>query len=221
LLLTAAIAVWLTYWVNRQHNASLAARIPAMRPLAHELVVADETKAAVVKLEELWPDDDRWDVYLPAGEYRLCLSTRGIGYDGAPPPETSQPVGPGFHTIALAVRKEASGPGVEVLCDGARLLTADETPGWKPDKTFWMDFSRSTTLPADDLIVLEGGGFSEVHGGPASEPVQLFYPGPMSLRGGEVVALDPRGAPEGIRLWIEPVVRARSGHPRPRFLRAP
>lgn len=219
MLFTAAVAVWMTYLLNRHYNASLAARIPAMRPFAHELVVADETKAAVVKLEELWLDDDRWDVYLPPGQYRLCLSTRGMGRNGVPPAETSQPIQPGRHTIELALRREKSGWRVEVICDGARLLTADETPEWKPSKTFLEDFSKRTTLPADELIVLQGGGFSSVQEGPASEPIQFFYSGPLSLRGGDVIALDPGGPDEGIRLWIEPVVRPSGRRPRPRFLR--
>jgi hypothetical protein len=221
MLFTAAFAVWTTYLLNRHHNASLAARIPAMRPFAHELVVADETKAAVVKLEELWPDDDRWDVYLPPGQYRLCLATRGIGYNGVPPAETSQPIQPGRHTIELAIRKTKSGWRVEASSDGARLLTVDETPEWNPIKTFSADgdFSKSTTLPAGELIVLQGGGFGSMQNGPASEPIYFLHAGGGSLRGGEVVALSPGGPYEGIRLWIEPVAGSSGRRPPPRFLR--
>lgn len=219
MLFTAAFAVWSTYWLNRQDNARLAARIPTMRPFAHELVAADETKAAVVKLEELWPDDDRWDVSLPPGRYRLCLSTRGKGYNGVPPAETSRPLAPGRHTIGLEVRKHKSGWRVEASCDGTTLLTADETPEWEPIKTVLMDLSTSTTLPADDLIVLQGGGFHEVQEGPASEPITFLSGAVGSLRGGEVIALDPGGPDEGIRLWIEPVARSGGRRPRPRFLR--
>ena len=223
ILCTATFAVWMTYLLIRHHNASLAARIPTMRPFARELVVADETKAAVVKLEELWPDDDHWDVYLPPGQYRLCLATRGIGHNGVAPMVASQPVEPGRHTIGLAVRKEKSGWHVEASCDGARLLTADETLEWNPDKCFWEqgDFAKSTTLPASELIVLQGGVFMEVQAGPASEPIIFMVQGPLSLRSGDYLAINPSGPPEGIRLWIEPEAGSGGRRRWPRFIHSP
>ena len=206
MLFTVAFAVWMTYLLNRHYNASLAARIPTMRPFARELVVADETKAAVVKLEELWPDDDHWDVYLPPGQYRLCLATRGIGHHGVAPVVASQPVEPGRHTIGLALRKEKSGWHVEASCDGARPITADETLKWNPEKCFSEqgDFAKSTTLPASELIILQGGHFMQVQPGPASEPI-LFLGGVGMHVGYDVIAINPSGPEEGIRLWIEPV----------------
>jgi hypothetical protein len=206
MLFTAASAVWMTYLLNRHYNASLVARIPTMRPFARELVVTDETKAAVVKLEELWPDDDHWDVYLPPGQYRLCLATRGIGHNGVAPVVASQPVEPGRHTIGLALRKGKSGWHVEASCDGATLLTADETLKWNPTKCFSEDgdFAISTMLPASELIILQGGLFHDVQPGPASEPIHFMGAGPLGLAGGDVLSINPSGPAEGIRLWIEP-----------------
>ncbi len=82
ILLVAAIAVWTTYFLNRHQNAALEARIKTMLPLAHELIADDPKKVAVVKLEENWFDENRWDIFLPDGEYRLCLAMRGIESDG-------------------------------------------------------------------------------------------------------------------------------------------
>ena len=127
-----------------------------MRRLARELVVDDETKAAIVKLEELWMDDNRWDVYLPPGQFRLCVATRAIGDDGLAPVVASRPVGPGRHTIGLTLRKEKAGWSVEASCDGAKPVTAEEPLAWNADKgsTTIGGFSESTTLPATVPIIL-------------------------------------------------------------------
>lgn len=106
ILFTAVCAVWMTVLLNRRHNALLEARIATMRPLARELVVEDPAKVAVVKLDELWDDDHRWDLYLPPGRYRLCLATRQIVDQGLAPVVASQPIGPGRHLIGLALRKK-------------------------------------------------------------------------------------------------------------------
>src|SRR4051794_9487637 len=59
-LLIAAIGVWITYFNSRHQISSLGKRIASTRPLAHELVISDPSKIAVVKREELWMDDHRW-----------------------------------------------------------------------------------------------------------------------------------------------------------------
>jgi hypothetical protein len=188
MLFTAAFAVWMTYLFNRHFNASHVARIATMRPLARELVVEDEAKAAVVKLEELWIDDNRWDVYLPPGQYRLCLATRAIADKGLAPVVASRPVGPGRHTIGVAFRKEKSGWRVEASCDGARPVTAEEPLEWNPDKGF------STT-----------GGFSESSTLPANEPIVLHRCSFMRVQPGGTRANTTSEPSEGILLWIEPV----------------
>ena len=62
-LVTAAIAVWAAVFANNRENAMLESRIASLRPLARELVVDDPTQIAVVKLDELWYDENIWDVH--------------------------------------------------------------------------------------------------------------------------------------------------------------
>jgi hypothetical protein len=188
MLFTAACAVWMTYLFNRRENASLAVRIVALSPLARELFVDDETKAAVVKLEELWSDDNRWDLFLPPGQYRLCLATRSIAGDGLAPVVASQPVGPGRHLIGVAIRKEKPGWRIEASCDGARPVTAEEPPEWNPGNgsATTGGFSESTTLAANGPIILYRCTFMREQPG-----------------GGASSTSEPT---EGILLWIEPLV---------------
>src|SRR5262245_15397493 len=66
-LFVAATAVWITFLVNHGQIEMLKTRIAAMRPMAHELVIADPDRIAVVRREELWFDENQWDVHLPPG----------------------------------------------------------------------------------------------------------------------------------------------------------
>ena len=140
LLLMAAIAVWMTCFLNRRQNARLEARIQALLPLVHELVIDDPAKIAVVKLEEYWYDENRWEVYLPPGDYRLCLATRGVDNQGFPTAMKSVPLAAGRHVlsleqrlekdirrIAVAMRREgaARGQGAQGMGHGLQLVEWD------------------------------------------------------------------------------------------------
>jgi hypothetical protein len=186
MLFTAACAVWLAFRFNHQENASLEARIATMRPLARELVVEDEAKAAVVKLEELWMDDNRWDVYLPSGQYRLCLATRAIGGQGLAPVAASRPLPPGRHSIEVALHKEKAGWRVDATWDEANSVTVEEPLDWNPDKgsSTVGGYSESTTVPANEPIVLHRCSF--------------MRPQPNGS------ATSTNGPTEGILIWIEP-----------------
>ena len=81
----AAIAVWMTCFLNRRQNARLEARIQALLPLVHELVIDDPAKIAVVKLEEYWYDENRWEVYLPPAITGSAWQPEGSTIRASPP----------------------------------------------------------------------------------------------------------------------------------------
>lgn len=192
-LLVVAIAVWTAVFVNRQQNASLEARIAAMRPLARELVVDDPKQAAIVKLEELWMGDHQWELYLPEGRYRLCLATNEIDQKGLAPVVKSGLLRGGRHRIALEQvnlpqpKQGKAGARVTVRWDQAGQLGTEEPPGWDTgsSQTTEGGYTLSTQLPADRPLILHRCQFLE-------QPPKKQTTGPKS----------------GILLWIEPATPA-------------
>lgn len=186
-LLVAAVAVWITYFINRRENTALEARIASALPLAHELIVDDPSKFAVVKLEEYWYDENRWDLYLPPGSYRLCLATHKIE-NGAPAPlEKSTPIQAGRHRVDIEVEKDRDLSRITVSCDGIKVLTAEEPKEWDPG--FGSEggghFSLSEQLPTDQPMILFRRRFMQpIPGASGSSAV-------------------PDGPAEGLLLWIE------------------
>jgi hypothetical protein len=185
-LLMAAIAVWTTYFSNRHHIAVLEAGIKAMRPLAHELTVTDADKIAVVKLAELWYDENRWEINLPDGGYRLCLATREIDSDGLAPVVKSEPLEAGRHSLQLEQQEIKAGWRVTVAGDGKTLLAVEEPKPWYPG-------SGSTG----------GGLYSEISQAAADQPLVLFRRR-FFIPDGAGQFKTPSDPAEGILLWLEP-----------------
>ncbi len=191
-LLVAAIAVWLTFLVNREQNARLRSRIDALQPMAHELLIDDPGKIAVVKLEEYWYDENRWDLHLPPGNYRLCLATRDVDDPGLAPLRESVPLAAGRHRIALDLEPDASGWRVRVAVDGAKVLEVTETREWDPGRgsTGGGEYSQSKQFPVEQPLVIFRRRFHRPTGA-----------GSFST---------PKGPCEGILLWIEPAPYTKS-----------
>jgi hypothetical protein len=185
-LLVAAIAVWMTYFMNRRENAALEARIKTMVPLAHELVVDDPKQIAVVKLEEHWFDENRWEIYLPDGAYRLCLATRGINEHGLTPIMKSAPLAAGRHQLALEQQLDKDVWHVVALGDEARLIALEETKDWSAGSGSigGGQYSQSEQLARDQPLILYRRRFMRP---PAN--------GPMT---------SSAATTDGILLWIEP-----------------
>ena len=185
LLLMAAIAVWMAYFVNRRHNAALAARIKAMVPLAHELVIEDAKKIAVVKLEEYWMDENRWELYLPEGQYRLCVATHGIDSNGLAPVVKSTPIEAGRHLLALEQRRDNDVWRITAVWDGRERIAVEEPKAWNPGtgSEGGGQYSLSEQLPPDQPAVLFRRRFLHADG-----------KGRM---------MTPLGPTEGLLLWIE------------------
>lgn len=191
-LLVAATAVWTTYFSNRHRITALEAGITTMRPLAHELVVNDADKIAVVKLEELWYDDNRWEVSLPDVKHRLCLATREIDTEGLAPVMRSEAIEAGRHSIYLKQREDGAGWLVTAGWDGSRLLLVQEPKEWNPG-------SGSTG----------GGHHSQCTQSAVDEPLILFRRR-FSLPSHTGQVTTPPGPTEGILLWIEPIPVSRN-----------
>ena len=187
--MTAVIAVWMTVLINREKNKALEAQIATMRPLARELVIDDPNQIAVVKREELWFDDNRWDLHLPAGQYRLCVATREIDQTGFAPVVKSKRIEAGRHGLELKQQQTGTGWQVNVIQDGANRLSLEEPKEWDP-KSGWSgggQYSLSTQLPADQPVVLLRRRFMRPVGTSKTQTAP------------------PRVPCEGILLWIEPV----------------
>jgi hypothetical protein len=184
-LLIAATGVWTTFFINRRYNASLEARIRATLPLAHELVIDDAQQIAIVKLEEFWFDENRWDIYLPEGRYRLCIATREIDEKELAPEAKSAPIMGGRHQLGLEQHRDKDSWRVEVKLDGTPLLVVEEPKEWNPGSgsTGGAQFSSTEQLPANKGAVLFRRRFmhQEMSGAMAT----------------------PKGPTEGILLWIE------------------
>ncbi|WP_165075284.1 hypothetical protein [Paludisphaera rhizosphaerae] len=189
ILLTAAVAVGLTYALESYRIADLTDKLYPQSPLPRELVVDDPGRIAVVQAQFIY-NSDRWDVYLPPGRrYRLCLATRGIE-EGAPPPppQASAPLEPGRHVIAMVVPPGGEGWRLGVSCDGMVVASTTEPKEWRSN--------------------LGGVGGSQVPMGEQSSsdddrPVVLFR---ERFRGRDVHGTPflPRGPTDGVALWIEP-----------------
>lgn len=187
-LLVAAFAVWTSYGLDRGRIARLNDRIARSRPLVRELVIDDDQKIAVVRIEPLWMDENRWDVYLPEGtSYRLCLATQDIDQNGLAPEFVSEPLSPGRHSLSL----EQIGDGrnipwnITAILDGGPRLTIEEPAVWNPNhgSSGGGQFDQSSQLPEDEPVVLFRRRFMQ-----SNAPNWTVSNGPT----------------EGILLWIEP-----------------
>lgn len=186
LLLMAAVGVWTAVIVNRRAIPHLEQRIKTMRPLARELFISDPTKIAVVKCEELWYDDNEWEIYLPPGAFQLSLATREIDGQGMATPVKSAPLPTGQTRLVYSQVKQGSGWRMIVTANGQELLTVDEPKEWYPahGSSGGGQFSLSQQLPADAPVVLFRRRFTR----------------PISPTSSQV----PAGPCEGVLLWIEP-----------------
>lgn len=180
ILITAAVAVWSAAFVNRRQSARLSSRIAALRPLASELVVEDQDQIALLKLETLGRIDNRWDLHLPAGSYRVCLATSAIDAEGFAPVAKSAPIAPGLHRLELKVAREDETRRITVASGGATLLEVVVPKEWEA-----------------------GGGESDVSQSritppwPADKPLIL-------IRRRNSPAASAAGPIDGLLLWIEP-----------------
>lgn len=155
-LLVVAVAVWTADFVNRKENAALRARVAVVSPLARELLIDDPKQVAVVRLEPMWWEDNQWDVYLPDGEYRLCVATHRVADNGLAPIVANMRLGSGRHLLSLEQQEQNDEWHISASSDGAKLVSVNEPKAWGPGDitTGGADFDRSTQLDPAKPIVL-------------------------------------------------------------------
>ena len=187
ILLIVTIAVWLSHVVNRREITALEARIKVMRPMVPELVIDDPRQIAVVKLEEHWFDENRWEIFLPAGDYRLSVATHDVDEQGTAPTVASAPLQAGRQLIELEQKRTDRGWQVAVTLNGNPALTVDEPAQWDPatGSSGGSNVSRCTQEPPD-------------------RPLELFRRRFMSPPDAKGTSRTPAGPTNGILLWIEP-----------------
>jgi hypothetical protein len=138
-----------------------------------------------VKLEEYWYDENRWEIYLPEGQYRLCMATHGIDDNGLAPVVRSTAIRGGRHRLALEQQRDNDVWRVKVAWDGTEVLAVEEPKDWDPG-------SGSAG----------GGQYSISEQLPADKPAVLFRR--RFMRGdAKGLTTTPNGPTEGILLWIE------------------
>ena len=190
-LVTTVIAVWFSHFLNLREIALLETRIKSTRPLAHELIIEDVNKVAAVKLDEVWNNDDRWNIYLPDGNYQLCLATRGVAEKGLASLAKKVPISAGKHRIMLNQEtisaKADSGWRLTVESDGTPLVTVDESAEWGA--------SGSS---------MGGGAFGSCSQVEPEKPI-ILYRRRFGQNNGTGQWNTPAGPTEGILLWIERV----------------
>ena len=155
-LLTAVIAAWMAYFFNKRQNAALAAQIEALVPLARDLVVNDPKQIAVVKLDDLWRQEDRWEIYLPDGRYRLRLATHGIGAEGYAEVSEGAALSAGRHRLVVVQRSDGDASRVTARWDGTELIEKKEPAGWHSGNSLTTggDYSVSEQLPPEGPLLL-------------------------------------------------------------------
>ena len=183
-LLIFAVAAWLGVVRNREKTRDMESRLDTLRLLARELEVDDPGQIAVVEKVAQWMDEDRWEVYLPPGSYRICMATRQVGDSGFPPVMKSVAILPGRHRLALDERTEKTSWKGVLSCDGVERLVIEE-PKEFPGNGSSSDgeFSISEQVPANEQVVLARTRFANESSG---------------------LTIKPGASSDGLMLWIEP-----------------
>ena len=189
ILLTAAVGGWTAYFEISGRTEKTRAEIETLETLARRLTVGNPDQFAVVEPHPVWHDDNRFQVYLPAGRtYRLKVATRQIDDNGLAEPRWQAAIEPGEHEIAIVQKKLPDDEGwqVTVTVDGQTVIEGTEPVEWN-DGSGWSGgggHSRVTQLPLDKPLILQRRRFSVAQPGGGSRSPN-------------------RGPVNGMLLWIE------------------
>lgn len=157
LAVTALVAVWTAHVNNLREIHRLEGRIESLVLLVPELVVVDPSRFALVRLEDRWYDEHRWELFIPEGRFVLKLATRGVGQTTFPADHRSASIPSGRHLLELRQSESGDGRRIDVLVDGSPLLQAVEPADWSP-RVGWsssgMGDGRSEPRRTDEPLIL-------------------------------------------------------------------
>lgn len=186
-LLTAVVAVWVPYFHLQQKIERTEQKIGPMQKMARELIIDDTSKITVVKKQQKWYDEHRWEIYLPDGEYAMRLATQKIDREGLAPVVGETRIRGGRHFIELLQSDNGDNHEITVMLDDQPAIETKESRDWKNShgSTGAGHFSGCAQLPPDEPVVLFRRRFNyEVKPG---------------------ITLTPKEPTEGLLLWIERV----------------
>jgi hypothetical protein len=158
LLLTAAIASWLGYELQRRETQKLQKQLPALRDAARELSITDESRIFVVQKHRLWNNETTWDVFVPqAGMFEVCFATEGIATAELPEPKDRDALEPGKHQLTFTWIAGSDGSGKMILrVDGETRMDHDLPIGWSPspNRSSKLAISQSTGFAHDQPVLI-------------------------------------------------------------------
>ncbi len=185
LLLTALVAVWGTHLLNLRSIEQLEARVAVMRHMAAELTVDDPSRIAVVKRPPLWYDEQKWDLYLPAGGYRLCLATEAVDEKGFAPIDQEVMLPQGRMQLELTQNRSGSGWRVTVLQDDREVMAVNKPSEW------------------DAGVGSSGGGLYDRQQEFTVDEQVILMRRRFMVKSGNNNYDTPQGPTAGVLLWIE------------------
>ena len=123
--------------------------------MARELIVDDPGKIAVVGLDDLWMDENRWDVHLPPGNTGSAWPPGPSPRRGSPRWPGPPPIVPGRHRLGMDLRRKGEGWLIRVTSDGSELLTVEEArtgPGPARRAGATLDQQAAPRRPSPDPV---------------------------------------------------------------------
>lgn len=131
-LIVACAAVWMSYRVNQDHYRQLKNEISGLKAKVGELDVLDPALFASQELPMCWSDKPKWQVWVPDGEFDLCIAT-SYASPGVRDALYRSRIAPGMRHISM----DAVGKGEEwkigVTVDGQDLPVEMVFPRDKDD----------------------------------------------------------------------------------------
>lgn len=174
LLLTACAAVWCGVWLAEREAFKLESQLMITRQLSRELVIKDRTMLSIIRQDELFYDENIWQVYVPREGMKIHAVTQGIDLNTAipPPAEISAIIHPGQHTIELKVEQRGDQWLVVVQVDMENVIQLTKDRAWNSSggSSGGGMFDRQTDFKEGPAIMFRRRFNSQVNGQTQAHP---------------------------------------------------